>query len=385
MSFSSPIVTPLPNPTCNVTTTSILIRHSAIMSNDDDREEFMQPFIDKVAGWESDVYPQPPAEWNMTDEIKRWKREGTFDGDVGERKWWFLSQWKTPIEEKIDEKLSDRGKEDAFVSHLRGLYSSHLSSWLLMTRALLSLLFVSQAFGQAVRSSYSHLFPAPHTGKPHKGKKPVELIDMLETSEFDELFEPKHHHGHHKKDKHHRKHKHHHDDDDPKKKRPSKDPKHKKPSPPYKIWTASSERDIETATSWIKGAFPRNQTGKEGEGDGYHVQLVKVPNKLGKGWKRSLTPHKACEAFDKKPSLEKAAEWLHVFAPRIKDRLQGVVPKVVERISDEDVLSMFMLCAYESIDQGWSGWCGVFTEEEFRDAEYYFDVSLETPAIGIIV
>lgn len=115
----SPTVTPLPNPTCNVTTTSILIRHSAIMSNDDDREEFMQPFIDKVADWESDVFPQPPAEWNMTDEIKRWKREGTFDGDVGERKWWFLSQWKTPIEEEIDEKLSDRGKEDAFVSHSR--------------------------------------------------------------------------------------------------------------------------------------------------------------------------------------------------------------------------------------------------------------------------
>ena len=235
-----------------------------------------------------------------------------------------------------------------------------------------------QAFGQAVKSSYSHLFPAPHTGKPHKGKKPIEVVDMLETSEFDELFSPKHHHGHHKKDKHHRKHKHHHgdgDDDHHHKKRPSKDPKHKKPSPPYKIWTASSERDIETATSWIKGAFPRNQTGKEGEGDGFHVQLVKVPNKLGKGWKRSLTPHKACEAFDKKPSLEKAAEWLHVFAPRITDRLRGVVPKLAEKISEEDVLSMFMLCAYESIDQGWSGWCGVFTEEEFRDAEYYFDVS----------
>lgn len=201
---------------------------------------------------------------------------------------------------------------------------------------------------------------------------------MLETAEFDELFESKHHHHgskHHKgkKDKHHGKHKHH--DDDKKKKHP-KDPKNKKPAAPYKIWTASSERDIETATSWIKGAFPSNQTGKEGEGDGYHVQLVKVPNKLGKGWKRSLTPHKACETFDKKPSLEKAAEWLHVFAPRITDRLRGVVPEIADRVSEEDVLSMFMLCAYESIDQGYSGWCGVFTEEEFRDAEYYFDVSL---------
>ena len=76
----------------------------------------MQPFIDKVAGWESDVFPQPPADWNISDEISRWKREGTFDADVGERKWWFLQQWQTPIKEEIDEKLSDRGKEDAFVS-----------------------------------------------------------------------------------------------------------------------------------------------------------------------------------------------------------------------------------------------------------------------------
>lgn len=210
----------------------------------------------------------------------------------------------------------------------------------------------------------------------------LEIVEFGETSEFEDSFEvvekghgKKHKHGkhdkHHKHDKHdkHDKHgKHGH-------KQPHKDPKHKKPSPPYKLWTASSERDIETATSFIKGAFPRNQTGKEGEGDGYHVQLVKVPNKLGKGWKRSLTPHKACPAFTKEPSLKPAAEWLHVFAPKIKDRLRGVVPQVAEKISDEDVLSMFMLCAYETIDQGWSGFCGVFTEEEFRDAEYYFDVS----------
>lgn len=88
------------------------------MSNDDDREEFMQPFIDKVSTWDASVFPQAPEGWNVEDEIKRWKKEGTFDADVGVRKWWFLKEWETPIKEEIDEKLSDRGKEDALVSFL---------------------------------------------------------------------------------------------------------------------------------------------------------------------------------------------------------------------------------------------------------------------------
>jgi hypothetical protein len=56
------------------------------------------------------------------------------------------------------------------------------------------------------------------------------------------------------------------------------------------IWTASSERDIETAEAYIRGSFPSSQTGDHGEGDGDMVQLVKVPNKA-KDWDRSLTPH----------------------------------------------------------------------------------------------
>lgn len=56
------------------------------------------------------------------------------------------------------------------------------------------------------------------------------------------------------------------------------------------IWTASSARDIDTAQAFIKGAFPDHQAGKEGNGDGVNVQLIKVPNKK-KDWEQSLTPH----------------------------------------------------------------------------------------------
>ena len=46
----------------------------------------------------------------------------------------------------------------------------------------------------------------------------------------------------------------------------------------YKVWTASSARDIETAKAYVLGSFPRNQTGGDGTGDGEVVQLIEVPN-----------------------------------------------------------------------------------------------------------
>lgn len=80
----------------------------------------------------------------------------------------------------------------------------------------------------------------------------------------------------------------------PKSKKPSsekkKDKKKKDKTPTYKVWTASSERDIDTAEAYIRGSFPSHQRGGHGEGDGEVVQLIKVPNKA-KDWDRSLTPH----------------------------------------------------------------------------------------------
>lgn len=61
----------------------------------------------------------------------------------------------------------------------------------------------------------------------------------------------------------------------------------------YKVWTASSTRDIETAKAYVLGSFPRNQTGGDGSGDGDVVQLIEVPNHA-KDWDRSLTPHVRC-------------------------------------------------------------------------------------------
>lgn len=112
------------------------------------------------------------------------------------------------------------------------------------------------------------------------------------------------------------------------------------------MWTASSDRDIETAKAYIKGSFPSHQSGN-GTGDGEVVQLIQVPNhsKEPMGWEQTLTPHKACDAFEKKSSLKPANEWLSVYAPRIKKRLSHpkLLGKLADDLSDQDVLAMGMV------------------------------------------
>ncbi|WWC91642.1 uncharacterized protein L201_006588 [Kwoniella dendrophila CBS 6074] len=265
LSAISPFYIPTEKPTplpkgCELDRVSLLIRHSSIMGNDDEFEETMKPFIEKIANIDRSKLPQ-------------------------KGKWKFLNDWQCPISDDTLEVVSPQGKKDA------------------------------KFLGKYIRDQYSPLFPS---------KKKTSV----------------------KKDKN---------------------------KTPYKVWTASSTRDIDTAKSYIKGGFPSHQSGDDGEGDGEVVQLVKVPNKA-KDWDRSLTPHKACDTFDKKPSLEPANKWLSVYAPKVIERLRGEIPELAEELNDQDILAMQMLCGYESIAVGHSEFCHLFTDEEWLDVEYYFDV-----------
>ncbi|WWC64640.1 uncharacterized protein I303_107251 [Kwoniella dejecticola CBS 10117] len=251
--------TPLPDQ-CELDRVSLLIRHSSIMGNDDEYEETMKPFIEKIVNMDKSKIPQS-GEWK------------------------FLNDWRSPIGDDTLEVVSPQGKRDA------------------------------KFLGKYIRDQYNSLFPPKKKTTTKKDKKRT----------------------------------------------------------PYKVWTASSTRDIDTAKSYIKGGFPSHQSGHDGEGDGEVVQLIQVPNKA-KDWDRSLTPHKACDTFDKKPSLEPANKWLAVYAPKVIDRLKAIVPEFAEELVDQDILAMQMLCGYESIAVGSSHFCQAFTDEEWLDVEYYFDV-----------
>ncbi|OCF61165.1 hypothetical protein L486_00810 [Kwoniella mangroviensis CBS 10435] len=265
LSAISPFYIPTEKPTslppkCELGRVSLLIRHSSIQGNDDEFEQTMKPFIDKIQNIPKEDLPKAGP-------------------------WKFLRDWDTPIKEETLEVVSPQGKKDA------------------------------KFLGKYIRDQYQLLFP-------------------------------------------------------PKKKTSTKKDKNKTP---YKVWTASSTRDIDTAKSYIKGGFPSHQSGDDGEGDGEVVQLVKVPNKA-KDWDRSLTPHKACDTFEKESSLEPANKWLAVYAPKVIERLRGIIPEIADQLVDQDILAMQMLCGYESIAVGHSHFCHLFTDEEWLDVEYYFDV-----------
>jgi len=63
------------------------------------------------------------------------------------------------------------------------------------------------------------------------------------------------------------------------------------------------------------------------------------------GWEQTLTPHKACAAFEKKSSLGPANEWLSVMAPNVRKRLSDkkLLGKLAKQLTDQDVLAMGMV------------------------------------------
>ncbi|GAA5937852.1 hypothetical protein JCM1841_004381 [Sporobolomyces salmonicolor] len=144
---------------------------------------------------------------------------------------------------------------------------------------------------------------------------------------------------------------------------------------PFKIWTASSERDIETSKAWIRGAFPNWQEGEDGEGDGTVVSLVKVPNKDA-DWAESLTPHKICPAWDRNSGNEDAQAWLETYGPPVLQRLRRYAPGYALELND--VIAMGMLCGYESVIKKGrrSPFCSteLFKPDEFRSFGYWNDI-----------
>jgi len=283
--YFSPTNPPSLPPTCHVKFSSLLIRHSSILGNDDEWEQIMYPFVRK---------------------IRKMQKKHRM-GEVAEE-WTWLREWRTALNEDDLEKVSEQGEGDA------------------------------EDYGRYIRKVYKDLLPNATISRHPSDVNDIEMEGMAHV-----------HKG-----------------------RKGKSHKGKEKNQPFRVWTASSPRDITSAKKFILGCFPSNH-GHEGEGDGRAVQLIEVPNGR-KEWSGSLTPHKACDNFEKESSLIPAAKWLHVYAPRVRTRLRGVMPKVADELADEDVLAMQMLCGYETIATGDSGFCHVFTDDEWLDFEYYMDV-----------
>jgi acid phosphatase len=200
---------------CKVTAASFLIRHSSIYANDDEWEDYMKPFVEKVLAARSNpnLLGAIPSSSPLS----------------------FLQTWESPINEDNLEKLTEPGRADA------------------------------HSFGERFRELYSPLLPPKDLGKKHGKKDKKRRGGRRSFSSSLSSSSPSFFGG----------------------AKPTKDQKdHKKGKKPgkveepFKVWTASSDRDVETAKAWIQGAFPKYQEGKDGEGDGKYISLVKVPKKV---------------------------------------------------------------------------------------------------------
>ncbi|KAI0802034.1 histidine phosphatase superfamily [Irpex lacteus] len=77
------------------------------------------------------------------------------------------------------------------------------------------------------------------------------------------------------------------------------------------------------------------------------------------------------------PNASQAEEekntWLSVFTPPIVARLRKAAPKA--NITEQDVHNLMALCPFESLGlEKRSPFCGLFSEQEFREFEYFGDV-----------
>lgn len=237
-----------PPASCKVVAASTLLRHTSIYANDDEYEDYMQPFIERVERLQKDK-----------------KRKIDKDSPLS-----FLNRWTSPINDDNLEDVTDPGRADA------------------------------REFGVRMRDAYGHLMPPKQLGKNKSHGR-------------DDL---------------------------------SKMGKKGKKVPPFKVWSASSKRDVITSEEWIKGAFPHWQGGDEGDGDGTVISLVKVPNNSTE-WAEALTPHKVCPAFSKEVGKPEAQEWLEHYGPPILDRWRAQAPGLELELND--VIAMAMLCGYETV------------------------------------
>ncbi|KAF1987514.1 putative histidine acid phosphatase [Aulographum hederae CBS 113979] len=84
---SDPPLDPSPPQGCNVTRAAYLVRHAAIYANDFDFEEYIEPFVQKLAN--------ASVNWSRTRDLA------------------FLATWKSPIGEKDEEQLTQVGELEA--------------------------------------------------------------------------------------------------------------------------------------------------------------------------------------------------------------------------------------------------------------------------------
>lgn len=93
------------------------------------------------------------------------------------------------------------------------------------------------------------------------------------------------------------------------------------------------------------------------------------------GFNTTLAPNFACPNAGKpgmEPGLQWAGDWADDYLRGAVQRLQSHTPGVT--LTGKLLNGMQQLCSYDTVAFGRSNFCGLFTEQEWRDYEYYWDL-----------
>ncbi|KAJ6545482.1 histidine phosphatase superfamily [Mycena capillaripes] len=131
--------------------------------------------------------------------------------------------------------------------------------------------------------------------------------------------------------------------------------------------TTSEARMVDSAINFAAGFF-----GVKSYKDDYH-QLIEVEGD-DVITNSTLAPWN-CPILDSDVSgfgSEQAAKWANIYLLPAQKRLSQYIsgfPLTISMLS-----SMQSLCAYETVALGYSSFCGLFTEEEWKGFSYFFDL-----------
>ncbi|TFY81485.1 hypothetical protein EWM64_g2528 [Hericium alpestre] len=137
------------------------------------------------------------------------------------------------------------------------------------------------------------------------------------------------------------------------------------------VWrTTSEERMVDSALQFGAGFF-----GVQSYQDDYH-QLVEIESR---GFNSTLAPYDQCananNAIAGLGGLQ-SDKWAAIYTQPAIKRLQKKI-KGNLKLTASDITGMQQACAYEgkTVALGYSSFCDLFTEEEWKQFEYYNDLS----------
>ncbi|GAA5935956.1 histidine phosphatase family protein [Sporobolomyces koalae] len=134
------------------------------------------------------------------------------------------------------------------------------------------------------------------------------------------------------------------------------------------VWrTQSQDRMVKTMLNFAGGFFgiPEYQ-------ESVNIEIgIEAPGYINSG-----APYESCPNADKaygSIGSKAAASFVEPYFNKTAARLDECISGL--NLTSTDVTAMLQLCAYETVALGYSSFCPLFTDEEFRIFEQYYDIS----------